>query len=295
MPTPFRRLRVASVAFFNSKPLIEGLADDPAIELSLAVPSKLLGELASNRADVALLPVIDYPSLDGLRIVPAGGICCDGPTLTVRLFARVPATQIRTVACDPDSHTSVALAKVLFARLYKTAPAYVDLRDATDARDEARLLIGDKVICEEPPGFDVQVDLGEAWKQLTGLPFVFAVWCARRGVELGDLPRALERAKRAGLADVDSLVRDYAVPRGWPAQVARRYLTEYLTYDIGPRQLAAIGLFHRYADELGLLPHGYRPLDVVPMPAPHQQDESNHRGHRERPVAILPRSDSIHR
>ena len=125
------------------------------------------------------------------------------------------------------------------------------------------LLIGDKVICEEPAGLPHQLDLGQAWKVHTGLPFVFAAWMARAHVPLGDLPAQLERAKRRGLENVDSIVARFAGPRGWPADVAREYLTRYLEFDIGPRHLEAIRLFHRLAFQYGLIPHAPADLSVI--------------------------------
>jgi chorismate dehydratase len=107
-PSSIRRtLRVAAVSFLNAKPLLHGLQSDD-VDLTLDVPSKLIDHLAGGSADVALLPVIDYQRLDDLRIVPAGGIGCDGPTLTVRLFSKRPIESIEQLACDTDSHTSVA-------------------------------------------------------------------------------------------------------------------------------------------------------------------------------------------
>jgi chorismate dehydratase len=257
-------LRVGSVSFLNAKPLIHGLDADPGVSLSLEVPSRLLDGMRAARYDVALLPVIDYQRMEGLRLLTAGGIGCDGPTLTVRIFSRVPIDQIATLACDTDSHTSVALARVLFAELYGAVPEMVPQPQPVPRADSdpsvGQLLIGDKVVCEEPRGFPYQLDLGEAWKRVTGLPFVFAAWMARDGVELGDLPRRLEHAKRTGLADVDRIIARDAVPRGWPADVARRYLTEYLHFDIGPAQVRAIERFHALAHKHGVLRSPPRPL-----------------------------------
>src|SRR5580700_5964331 len=112
------RLRVGAVSFLNSKPLLFGLESDAGMDLTLDVPSRLLDGLAGGRLDVALLPVIDYQRKDALRIIPSGGIGCDGPTLTVRIFSPVPIERIDSLACDPDSHTSVALAQVILAERY---------------------------------------------------------------------------------------------------------------------------------------------------------------------------------
>ncbi len=254
--------RIASVSFLNSKPLIEGLDRLPNVRLSLEVPSRLLESLRENRADVALLPVIDYQRMEGLTLLPAGGIGSDGPTLTVRVFSRVPISRIRTLACDPDSHTSVALARIILSRRHQLRPEFVDLRNAGDDPNQARLLIGDKVVCEEPIGFEHQLDLGAEWKALTGMPFVFATWMARKGVELGPLNEILERAKIEGMGKIEEIVRRHAVPLGWPVDLARQYLTRNLTFDLGERGLEAVRLFHRLAGEEGAIAMPIKVLQV---------------------------------
>jgi chorismate dehydratase len=256
-------LRIGSVSFLNAKPLIFGLEEAQGIELHLDVPSRLLDGLREGRFEVALLPVIDYQRMPGLRLLTSGGIGSDGRTMTVRIFSPVPIERITTLACDTDSHTSVALARVILAERFGIRPEFVPLDAAPIDPGVARLLIGDKVVCEEPAGLDHQLDLGEAWKQRTGLPFVFAAWMARAGVELGDLPARLEQAKREGRAHIDSILSRYAIPRGWPAPIAREYLTERLQYDIGPDHLDAIRLFHQLAYKYGLIPESPRSLDVV--------------------------------
>lgn len=261
--TVMRKVRLGSVSYLNAKPLIHGLDQDPRVDLHLAVPSRLLDGLRDDLFDVALLPVIDYQRMPGLRILPSGGIGSDGETLTVRIFSRRPIDRIDRLACDTDSHTSVALARILLAERYGRNPEFLDLSAEAGGGCDALLLIGDKVVCEEPKGFDIQIDLGQAWKDLTGLSFVFAVWMARAGVDVGDLPARLESAKREGLAHVDDLVARFAVPRGWPADTARRYLTRHLKYDIGPRELDAIRLFHQLSAKHNLLTSPPRPLDLL--------------------------------
>ena len=127
--SPSRIHRLSAVSFFNTTPLVDGLGADPAIALRFAVPSALIDDLISAKADVALLPVIDCQRLQGLRIIPAGGIGCDGPTLTVRLFSKSPIEQTKVLAADGDSHTSVALARIIFARAYGLHPPVVPLTE----------------------------------------------------------------------------------------------------------------------------------------------------------------------
>ena len=257
-----RPLNVGCVSFLNAKPLIYGLEGDRDVRLSLDVPARLLEGLREEQYDVALLPVIDYQRMAGLRLLTSGGIGCDGATLTVRIFSAVPVERIRTLACDTDSHTSVALARIVLSRLYGIRPKFVDLGrpGVTVGGDTALLLIGDKVVCEGPTGLPHQIDLGDAWKRLTGLPFLFAAWIARAGVDLHDLPARLELARHDGLAHLDEIIARHAVPRGWPAEVAHRYLAEYLKFDVGPDQLQAVRLFHQYASEEGLIDHAPWPV-----------------------------------
>jgi chorismate dehydratase len=262
--------RVGSVSFLNARPLIYGLDEAEDVELSLAVPSNLLDGLRNQAYDVALLPVIDYQRLPGLRLMDAGGIGSNGPTLTVRLFSPVPLGNLKAVAVDTDSHTSVVLARILLAECFGVRPEFIAWNprrpDNVIPESAARLLIGDKVVCEEPVGLHHQMDLGEAWKNLTNLPFVFACWTARAGVKLGDLPQRLGKARQQGLQHVEEIVARHALPRGWPAALARRYLLENLKFEIGPQQIEAIALFHRLAYQHGLLEHQPWNLDIYPTP-----------------------------
>jgi chorismate dehydratase len=208
--------------------------------------------------------VIDYQRMPGLRLLTSGGIGSDGRTMTVRIFSPVPIERITQLACDTDSHTSVALARIILAKRFGILPEFVPLKAADFDLPIPRLLIGDKVICEEPRGLDHQLDLGEAWKQQTGLPFVFAGWMARGDVPLGDLPQRLTQAKQEGRRQIEEIIERHAVPLGWPIDAAREYLTQCLQFDIhAPQHLEAIRLFHRLAFEHGLIRHEPWELRVV--------------------------------
>jgi chorismate dehydratase len=258
-PSP-RILRIGSVSYLNAKPLIYNLENESDLDLQLAVPALLLEGLRSCRFDIALLPVIDYQRLPDARIVPSGGIGCDGPTLTVRIFSRTPIEKITTLACDIESHSSVALARIVLAERYGITPQLLDLpEDASDT--QAMLLIGDKVVSRQPSGMPYQLDLGAAWKDLTHMPFVFAVWITRGGTDLRDLPERLRQARIRGLADLPNIVARHAVTCGWPAELAMQYLSNYLKYEIGPAQLDAIRLFHELAAKYAIIAEP-RPLEL---------------------------------
>ena len=263
--------RIGCVSFLNARPLIDGLesSDDPLVRFD--VPSHLLTDLEMGEVDIALCPVIDYQrSRKPLAIVPVGGIGCDGTTLTVRLYSQVPLAQVRRVHADADSRTSVALLQILLAKRYGTVPTIVEYDAREQVADnqvvpwpEAMVLIGDKVVTGSPPAvrYPHQLDLGHAWLELTGLPFVFAVWMARSDAELGELPAMLEHTRLTNASRIGQIVAQYASNLGWPPDLAVQYLSKWLHYDIGPRQLAAMERFFEFGHSLGLIPQ-MRPLVV---------------------------------
>lgn len=275
-----RHWRVGCVSYLNAKPLIHApgnatatpgngaaargndAAFREAVNLQLDVPSRLIGRLTSGEVDVALCSIVDFfRGGQPLELVPVGGIGCAGPTLTVRLFSRVPIENITTVHADTDSHTSVLLLRVLLADLYGLSPRMIhyDTRASETGSDpifpEAVLLIGDKVVTAGPAAtvYPYQLDLGAAWHDLTGRPFVFATWMKRRGTDLGGLPLLLEKQLKANLARLDEIVAAYAAPHGWPADLAAEYLGEILRYRVGADELAAVEHFATRLSELRLI------------------------------------------
>jgi len=251
---------VAAVSFLNARPLIEEIEAEPGVHLITDVPSRLLETLTEDRAAVALCPVIDFQlSPIKLVIVPVGAIGCDGCTLTVRIFSRMPMAEVTHVHTDGDSHTSVALLAVIFDELYGRMPEVKTLEstnvNGSEAPPETVLLIGDKVVRNQPDPalYPYQLDLGEAWRGMTGLPFVFACWMARAESNLGNLPDILSRYRELNHNRVAEIAGTHAEASGWPEKLAAEYLGDILRYDIGSRELAAIELFWQRCRELGLI------------------------------------------
>ena len=216
---------VAAVSFLNSVPLVDGLDAAAGVEVRRAVPSRLSALLERGEADVALCPTIDFQrSRIPLEIVPCGGIASRSTTHTVRLFSRRPISTVERIAVDGDSHTSVALLAVLLDARWGRRPALVPMPGpaAADPSD-ALLLIGDKVVTCEPPSdrFPYQLDLGEAWRELTGMPFVFATWMARAGADLGSLPELLTATRRRNHDRRRELAARHAAALGEPRGTCR--------------------------------------------------------------------------
>lgn len=254
-PTSSTRLGV--VSFLNSRPLIDGLDDDPCVNLRYAVPSALPGLLADGVVDAALIPVVDLARSAGAWTrVSDACIASDGRTLTVRVFSKIPPERMEVLHVDADSHTSVALARIIWANVYRRPlrlepmPAPERLRDC-----ESVLLIGDKVATTPMPWFDHHVDLGDAWKKWTGLPFVFAVWASpsdRRGED--EIARMLETARDRGVARAADIAAEFAPQRGWPVPLAVEYLTQALMYKLTPAALAGMNRFFELLAQAGIAP-----------------------------------------
>lgn len=271
-----RPIRLGVVSFFNTLPLIDGLENLAGFELRTSVPSLLLDQLVAGVVDVALCSSIDYQrSPVPLVALRAGLLGCDGPTLTVRLFSRLPIERLERVYCDTDSHTSIALLRILLKEVHGIEPELIDYdarehvaRNRLVERPEAMLLIGDKVVTNSPPAerYPHQMDLGAAWVEHTGLPFVFALWMARRDVDSALLHTAaavLDRQRRHNRQRIDSMVHRSAQPRRWPPELARDYLNDHISYELTNERCAGLELFFDKARAHGMLAET-RPLELLP-------------------------------
>jgi len=286
---PARPIRIAAVRYLNTAPLIEGLQALNSIAVTTAAPSHIADMVTSGDADLGLVSIIDAVKEPArgrgpLAIVPVGMIGCDGPTLTVRIFSGVPIDQIRTLHADTDSHTSVALARVLLRRITGRAIETVDFdarervevgtatarskqqaelgRDSLIEASEwptSLLLIGDKVVTDSPPAvrYPYQLDLGEAWKAWTGLPFVYAAWMCRAEDATSEHVRfaasILDRQLRHNLTRLDWIVAHKAAEHRWPADLAQTYIRDLLRYQLGSREREGATRFFHEAANLGIV------------------------------------------
>jgi chorismate dehydratase len=255
-----KKIRIGAVSYLNTKPLIHELERlAPEAQLVLDYPSRLAQQLEAGRLDVALIPVIEYFRAGTYRLLPDIAIASHGPVLSVTLFSRQPWSGIRRVALDEGSRTSAALAQVLLRCRYHVQPEIVPLpldRDAEDVDADAVLLIGDRAMHACLPGFAHAFDLGQEWHDRTGLPFVYAAWAVRAGVDLGPVADALNEAKRRGCSEVGPIAAREAPRLGLDAGFCRRYLANIIRFDLGARELAGLHHFYMLATELGLARRG---------------------------------------
>lgn len=254
--------RLGAVSYLNAKPLIAGLERDPSIHLTLDVPSRLAGQLDQGLVDVALVPVIDLGRKErDWRVVSDAAIGCDGETFTVRVFSRVAPERLQRLHVDGDSHTSVALADVVWREMHGRELEIVPFTGLESVEEcEAVLLIGDKVVTQILPHHTIATDLGQEWKRLTGLPFVFAAWASPDRAGLDEVARKLSTARDIGVRSAAMIAADYGPGMGWPVATACRYLVHRLKFKLGPREREAM---QRFLDLAGRYEIALGPRELV--------------------------------
>ena len=255
------RVKVGAVSFLNTKPLIYPLLENQqfpgseAIELSLAVPSRLATELKDGDIDVGLIPIIEYFRTDSeYRIIRDISICSRGPVLSIQLLSRVPIPAIRSVALDTSSRSSRALVQIVLAEKYNLHPVFHSCPPTInpgEADTDAVLLIGDAAL-RRLGATDYTVDLGSEWTTLTSLPFVYACWVARGDSELGQVPQTLSNAKECGINRIPEIVQIESQKLGFPETLCRDYLTKHIFYDLGDAEIAGLRKFYELAVKYGL-------------------------------------------
>jgi chorismate dehydratase len=196
--------RVGSVPYLNTVPLTRGLED----ELVFAMPSELAKMLQKDELDAALVSVVEVLFQDRYDILDGIAIASLGEVQSVLLAHKKPIEEVREVFCDTASLTSVELLRVLLAERglkpeFKPLPSY-----DFDSLPDFAMLIGDRALdLLRAPRQHETWDLGGAWFELTRLPFVYAVWALRRGVENASLRRQLREARDFGLDTLDTIIR----------------------------------------------------------------------------------------
>jgi chorismate dehydratase len=265
MPSP--KLRVASVPYLVGRPVDEGLDGEPGIRFSRDVPARLARGLREGSLDVALVSSIELFRLPGASFLDGPCIAGEGRVSSVQVFLRRPLGEVRTLALDPASRTSVVLAQIVWPG---TRPELLETPEGTDPRSipaHAWLRIGDAALREHlAPGALPVFNPSQEWRERTGLPFVFALWVARAGVDLAPWASAFVRSRARGAAALPDLARSAAARWGVPLEATRRYLLEECLYEPGERLLPALLAFRDAAARLGLARADLAPSAVnVPL------------------------------
>ena len=228
-----KRWRIGAVSYLNTRPFLLGLEQEgfkDRIDLIKSYPAKIAQDLIDGQIDIGLVPVAIIPQLSNPQIVSKYVIATDGFVASVALFSEVPMEQITTVYLDYQSRTSVQLLKILLAQFWKkdviflqATEGYIDQISGTTAG----LIIGDRAL-NQLKNFSFVYDLGLAWKQHTGLPFVFAAWVANQSIP-AEFMAAFDAANEFGLNHLEEVIA--MVPASEQYYNLHQYYTENISYN----------------------------------------------------------------
>jgi len=249
-------LRLSVVKYLNTVPLIWGMLygeQRGKFDLQLTVPSGCADAVAEGRADVGIVPSIEYQRLCDTMILPGMSIASKHEVKSVLLLSKMPLAGVRTVALDESSRTSAALVRILMEKFYRRCPEYLPAApDPAEmlSRADAALLIGDPALTYGGPG--EIYDLAREWRGFTGLPFVFALWMGKANLSrhVADFAASLD----FGLAHIDDIAAEYAPRLGMAPEAVTVYLTRNIDYSLDEENQKGLRLFFQLAHEVGLVP-----------------------------------------
>jgi predicted solute-binding protein len=245
------------VNFLNTTPLVWGMlhgAQQGRFDLSFHLPSTCADQIATGAADIGIVPSFELTRQD-LEVIPGTGIACHGPVRSILLVSSRPASEIRSLAADSSSRTSVELARIVLERRYGATPAIVSHPPDLDAMlgiADAALIIGDPALhldLADLPGHTY--DLGAQWHDLTGLPMVFAVWAGRRSAVTPEVAEAFRDSCRFGRDRIEEIVAFESPRRGFPPSLVREYLTRHIVHELGPLEYEGMEQFLKLAVDEG--------------------------------------------
>ncbi len=253
------KVRVGIVDYLNSKPpawdFLCGRLDE-RYQAVYRPPARVAEMLAAGEVDVGLIPTIEYQRIPDLEIVPAACVAARDAVRSVLLVSKVPYGEIRRLALDHNSRTSVALVTILLKERYgvepETFPAAPWLDEMLGTADAA-LVIGDPALRISTAEEGV-LDLASEWRRHTGRPFVFAFWAARRGVAGPGLERDFRTSLEHGRAHLAEIADRTASQLDLDRRDLLAYLGENLSFDLGPEEVAGLEDFYRRAHRHGLIP-----------------------------------------
>ena len=256
MPSDPAHPRVAVISYLNTVPLIWGLENGrrrSPFALDYCLPSEGADRVQSGKADIGLLPVIEM-ARQGLSYCPGVGIACDGPVRSILLVSKVPAWEIRTLAVDRGSRTSVMLARVILNRQYDANPVIrveEPVLEEMLGGSDAALIIGDPALRLDPASLPfLTLDLGEEWKRLTGLPMIFALWCGAAPFITAATTDHFLESYAYGERHIATIVAGQAAQRGLPPDLVHTYLTRHIRYRLGEEEYKGMRTYLDFAAAL---------------------------------------------
>jgi chorismate dehydratase len=285
------KLRISSVQYLNTAPLVWGFTNGPLqgkYDLSFTVPSQCAEDLRCGRADVAIIPAIEYQRIDDLVILPDMAIASKKQVRSLLVVSKKPIKQVRSFALDRSSRSTQALTRILCAEKWKIAPEFFeatpDVREMLTQADAA-LLIGDPALrialgieTDSWPGAEGQsvcraatlgitsaellyvYDIVGEWRSLTGLPAVLAVWAAKRDVATPEVTADFIASRDFGLSRIPEISADAARELELPVRALESYLRQNIDFSLDAENRRGLELYFGRAARLGLIPQA-KPIE----------------------------------
>jgi chorismate dehydratase len=291
------KLRISVVEFLNTAPLVWGFTDGPLAgkyELLFAVPSQCAEDLRAGRADVGIIPSIEYQRMEGVVALPGMAIAAKNEVRSLLVISKVPIELAKTFALDTNSRSSVGLARILSRRHWNIDPEFIDMPPDPDQMlvcADAALVIGDPALrlrlkvdaleAKEPlalnagadskeegccccGGEDEQpvkgvealfvYDIAQQWREMTGLPSVLAIWVAHRRVVTPELVADFQASRDFGLSHIDDIAEGAALKLELPPRELERYLTDNIDFSLDEENLAGLRRYYAECARAGLIP-----------------------------------------
>ncbi len=238
------RKKIVLVEYFNTEPFVEGLQGlSDKYELVRKIPAECTAYYKSGEADIALIPVASFFEMPDSRRITNYGIGCDGRVKTVMILSQSPIKEINKIYLDDHSRTSVQLCRIIIEQFWNLEVTYerTAVSDIELQTGEAVLMIGDKVF-DQAQRFKYHYDLGEIWKEETGLPFVFAVWVTRNKMSVED-EQELNEHFDFGLSQLEGIIKK--LPDSAKIDF-KEYFENDIRYEINEDGIRAIEEFRKY-------------------------------------------------
>jgi chorismate dehydratase len=284
------KLRISIVQYLNTAPLVWGFTNGPLrgkYDLSFTVPSQCAEQLRSGKADVAIIPAIEYQRIDDLVILPDMAIASKKQVRSLLIVAKKPIEQVKSFALDGSSRSTQTLTRILCAEKWKIAPQFFEAPPDLGAmleQADAALLIGDPALRiavgiekDSWPGAEGQTlyqaalgitssellyvyDVVGEWRSLTGLPAVLAVWAARRDIATPEVTADFLASRDFGLSRIPEICFDAARDLELPQRTLESYLRHNIDFSLDEENRRGLQSYLDHAEKLGLIPQA-KPIE----------------------------------
>ncbi|MBV9085531.1 MAG: menaquinone biosynthesis protein [Acidobacteriaceae bacterium] len=249
MTSDTSRPLLGAVSYLNTLPLVWGMVEGPQreeVSLSFSTPAVCADRVEQDTIQAGLVPVAEI-ARQHLQIVPGTGIVAAGPVRSILLFSKVPWRQIRILAADSGSRTSVELARVILRERFGAEPRILRNEPNLDEmlrNSDAALIIGDAALRIEPNRTGLAwLDLGKEWFRLTNLPMVFAVWAGKAGLDVARIEEITRASYLYGKSRLDEIIDCEHANRQIARDLAERYLRDHIHYELTARELEGLEAF----------------------------------------------------